>query len=85
MTPPPPGQFSSFLPQLKEESHYQSLERTCSGNDAELIAFNPDAADNLDASSRRQRGPESMQGERKSEKGEGEIDRKRAWPRREAE
>lgn len=40
---------------------YQSQEHTCSGNDAELIAFNPDAADNLEAGSLRQRRAESMQ------------------------
>lgn len=43
------------------EALYQSQARTCSGNDAELIAFNPDAADNLEASSLRQRRAESMQ------------------------
>jgi len=45
----------------KREAVYQSQERTCSGNDAELIAFNPDAADNLEASSLRQRRAESME------------------------
>lgn len=48
-------------PTTGREALYQSQARTCSGNDAELIAFNPDAADNLEASSLRQRRAESMQ------------------------
>lgn len=37
------------------EQLYQSQEHTCSGNDAELIAFNPDAADNTRVCSLTQR------------------------------
>lgn len=37
------------------EPLYQSREHACSGNDAELIAFNPDTADNTEEASRRQR------------------------------
>lgn len=37
------------------EQLYQSLRLTCSGNDAELIAFNPDAADNTRVCSLTQR------------------------------
>lgn len=54
-------------PSRGREALHQSQERTCSGNDAELIAFNPDTADNLEARSLRQRRAKSMQ-ERKGEK-----------------
>lgn len=73
---PPRLVFLPFLaPTRGTEPLYQSQERTCSGNDAELIAFNPDAADNLEAGSPRQRRVESMQ-ERETAKQEG---RKRRW------
>lgn len=38
--------FCPNLPPMTVVQLYQSQEHTCSGNDAELIAFNPDAADN---------------------------------------
>lgn len=59
---------TSFLPPQWRGALYQSHERTCSGNDAELIAFNPDAADNLEASALRQRRGKSMQEIREEQK-----------------
>lgn len=48
------------------EQLYQSRQHTCSGNDAELIAFNPDAADNTRVCSLTQRA-QSMRRERERE------------------
>lgn len=58
----PTHRFSPTSPPTgRRAALYQSQAHTCSGNDAELIAFNPDAADNLEASSLRQRRARSMQ------------------------
>ncbi len=55
--------FCPNLPPMTVEQLYQSQEHTCSGNDAELIAFNPDAADNTRVCSLTQRA-QSMRRER---------------------
>lgn len=65
-------------PARGREALHQSQERTCSGNDAELIAFNPDTADNLEARSLRQRSQINAR-ERKRENRE---DRERWKPER---
>lgn len=71
--PPPPHTQACFPPTspptAEKGTLYQSQAHTGSGNDAELIAFNPDAADNLEASSLRQRRAKSMQ---KRERGKQE-------------
>lgn len=69
----PQGCFHHTTPPTGErEALYQSQTRTCSGNDAELIAFNPDAADNLEASSLRQRSQINVEeGGREKKKEEG--------------
>lgn len=73
VTNPPNACFPPTSPPTTgREALYQSQARTCSGNDAELIAFNPDAADNLEASSLRQRRAESMQ--KKEEENRGTED-----------
>lgn len=74
---PPTRRFSPTSPPTgRRAALYQSQAHTCSGNDAELIAFNPDAADNLEASSLRQRRARSMQewegGKREDTRGDGE-------------
>ncbi len=58
--------FCPNLPPMTVEQLYQSQEHTCSGNDAELIAFNPDAADNTRVCSLTQRA-QSMRREREGQ------------------
>jgi len=59
--------FVPTCPPMTVEQLYQSQEHTCSGSDAELIAFNPDAADNTRVCSLTQRA-QSMRGERERER-----------------
>lgn len=58
--------LSQPAPPMTVEQLYQSQQHTCSGNDAELIAFNPDAADNTRVCSLTQRA-QSMRRERERE------------------
>lgn len=58
--------FCPNLPPMTVEQLYQSQEHTCSGNDAELIAFNPDAADNARVCSLTQRVQSRREREREN-------------------